>query len=145
MTEVSLFVDGSCRGNPGPGGYCAIISTALNGTLQANGREKVLVGGAEQSTNNRMELTAVTSALLSAGLVGLQALKRPCAVRVATDSRYVVTILQGGRAKANRALVAQVRPAAAGHQVTAEWVAATITTKTMPTLINGTFNTIYTV
>jgi ribonuclease HI len=107
MTEVSLFVDGSCRGNPGPGGYCAI--------LEANGREKVLWGGAKQSTNNRMELTAV--------LAGLQALKRPCAVRVVTDSRYVVTILQGGQAKANRELVAQVRAAAARHQVTAVWVA----------------------
>ncbi|MBE2202273.1 MAG: ribonuclease HI, partial [Anaerolinea sp.] len=48
MKTVSLFVDGSCRGNPGPGGYCAI--------LQADGREKSLVGGDDQTTNNRMEL-----------------------------------------------------------------------------------------
>ena len=107
MTDVMLFVDGSCRGNPGPGGYCAI--------LQANDRGKALVGGDDQTTNNRMELTAV--------LVGLQALKRPCTVQVVTDSRYVVTILQGGQARANRELVAQVRVAAAGHQVTVGWVA----------------------
>jgi ribonuclease HI len=55
MTEVSLFVDGSCRSNPGPGGYCAILE---------NGRERVLGGSAEQSTNNRMELTAVLAGLL---------------------------------------------------------------------------------
>ncbi len=104
-TEVSLFVDGSCRGNPGPGGCCAI--------LQAGGREKVLVDGADATTNNRMELTAV--------LTGLQALKRPCAVTVVTDSQYVAAILRGGQAKANRDLVRQVRAAAARHAVTVQW------------------------
>ncbi|MBE2197077.1 MAG: hypothetical protein IAE79_00610 [Anaerolinea sp.] len=88
MKDVSLFVDGSCRGNPGPGGYCAI--------LQADGREKSLVGSNDETTNNRMELMGVTSTMLSAGLIGLQALKRPCAVNIVTDSQYVVTILRGG-------------------------------------------------
>ena len=106
-TEVSLFVDGSCRGNPGPGGCCAI--------LQAGGREKALVDGADATTNNRMELTAV--------LTGLQALKRPCAVTVVTDSQYVAAILRGGQAKANRDLVRQVHAAAARHTVTVQWVA----------------------
>ena len=106
-TAVNLFVDGSCRGNPGPGGCCAI--------LQAGGREKVLVDGADATTNNRMELTAV--------LTGLQALKRPCAVTVVTDSQYVAAILRGGQAKANRDLVRQVRAAAARHAVTVQWVA----------------------
>ena len=115
MTAVTLFSDGSCRGNPGPGGCCAV--------MQAGGREKVLVGGDDWTTNNRMELTAV--------LMGLQALKRPCAVTVVTDSQYVVTILRactersrnGGQIKANRDLVQQVRTAAAAHTVTAQWVA----------------------
>ena len=106
-TEVSLFVDGSCRGNPGPGGCCAI--------LQAGGREKVLVGGDDQTTSNRMELTAV--------LIGLQALKRPCAVTVVTDSQYVAAILGGGQAKANRDLVQQVRATAVRHAITVQWVA----------------------
>lgn len=107
MKTVSLFVDGSCRGNPGPGGYCAI--------LQADGREKTLVGGDDQTTNNRMELMGV--------LAGLQALKRPCAVNIVTDSQYVVTILRGGRAKANRDLVQAIQAAAAGHTVTVQRVA----------------------
>lgn len=107
ITAVSLYVDGSCRGNPGPGGYCAI--------LQAGSQEKVLVGGDNQTTNNRMELTAV--------LVGLQALKRPCAVTVVTDSQYVAIVLQGGKAKTNQSLVQQVRTLAARHDVTVQWVA----------------------
>jgi len=107
MTTVSIFVDGSCRGNPGPGGYCAI--------LQAGGREKVLVDGADATTNNRMELTAV--------LAGLEALKRPCAVTLFTDSRYVAHILNGSKARANLDLVQRVRAVAAGHRVVVEWLA----------------------
>jgi ribonuclease HI len=107
LTAVTLFVDGSCRGNTGPGGCCAV--------MQAGGREKVLVGGDDWTTNNRMELTAV--------LMGLQALKRPCAVTVVTDSQYVTTVLNGGRARANQDLVQQVRTAAAAHAVTVQWVA----------------------
>ncbi|MCA9960889.1 MAG: RNase H family protein [Chloroflexota bacterium] len=107
MKDVSLFVDGSCRGNPGPGGYCAI--------LQANGHEKTLVGGDDQTTNNRMELMGV--------LAGLQMLKRPCAVNIITDSQYVVTILRGGKAKANRDLVQALQVAATTHQITVQRVA----------------------
>lgn len=71
---VELFTDGACRGNPGPGGWGAI--------LRCNGTEKELYGGAKQTTNNRMEMTAV--------IEGLTQLKRPCDVVVTTDSKYVM-------------------------------------------------------
>ena len=104
MTQqhVTLTVDGSCRGNPGPGGYAAI--------LQYQEHERELVGRVAHTTNNRMELTAV--------LTGLQALKRPCRVQLITDSRYVQGILGGNKAKANRDLVQAVREAAAPHTLT---------------------------
>ena len=89
LTQVSLFVDGSCLGNPGPGGWAAI--------LQCGDHEKEVVGGANHTTNNRMELTAV--------IEGMKVLKRRCQVTVVTDSQYVATILNGGKAKANLDLV----------------------------------------
>ena len=70
---VEIFSDGACRGNPGPGGWGAL--------LRARGVEKELWGGEAQTTNNRMELTAVIRAL--------EALKRPSRVRLFTDSQYV--------------------------------------------------------
>jgi ribonuclease HI len=74
MSErVELFTDGACRGNPGPGGWGAV--------LRFNGTEKELYGGESLTTNNRMELMAV--------IQGLQALKRHCVVDVTTDSQYV--------------------------------------------------------
>lgn len=72
-TEVIIYADGACRGNPGPGGWGAL--------LQAGGAEKELWGGETPTTNNRMELTAVIRAL--------EALKRPSAVTIFTDSQYV--------------------------------------------------------
>ena len=76
MTEevVEIYSDGACRGNPGPGGWGAL--------LRAKGAEKELWGGEAQTTNNRMELTAAIRAL--------QALKRPSRVRFYTDSTYVM-------------------------------------------------------
>lgn len=106
LAQVSMFVDGSCLGNPGPGGWAAI--------LQCGQHEKELVGGADHTTNNRMELTAV--------LEGLKALSRRCQVTVVTDSQYVVTILNGGKAKANRDLVYEVRVQARRHEVTVQQV-----------------------
>lgn len=106
MTQVFLYIDGSCKGNPGPGGYAAI--------LQAGSHEKVLTGGAAHTTNNRMELTAV--------IIGLQALKRHCQVIVITDSQYVATILTGGKAKANHDLVGQVHRLLTQHTVTVQQV-----------------------
>ena len=71
---VSIFTDGACKGNPGPGGWGAL--------LRMGGTEKELSGGEALTTNNRMELTAA--------IRGLQALKRPCRVLLTTDSRYVM-------------------------------------------------------
>ncbi len=71
---VDIFTDGACSGNPGPGGWAAILRTGAH--------EKELSGGEIVTTNNRMELTAV--------IRGLEALKRPSAVTVHTDSRYVM-------------------------------------------------------
>ncbi len=72
--QVEIFSDGACRGNPGPGGWGAL--------LRFGDREKSMWGGEPETTNNRMELLAVIEAL--------RALKRPCRVRVTTDSRYVM-------------------------------------------------------
>lgn len=72
-TTVHIFTDGACRGNPGPGGWGAL--------LQYAGREKQLYGAEAHTTNNRMELMAVIQALAE--------LKRPCQVIVTTDSQYV--------------------------------------------------------
>jgi len=73
MTEVIIYTDGACKGNPGPGGWGALLRSAAG--------EKDLYGGEPQTTNNRMELTAVIEAL--------QALKRPCRVTLWLDSEYV--------------------------------------------------------
>lgn len=74
MTSVDLFTDGACSGNPGPGGWAAI--------LRAGNHEKELSGGQRATTNNRMELIAV--------IRGLEALSRPSDVTIHTDSRYVM-------------------------------------------------------
>ena len=73
ITSVEIFTDGACRGNPGPGGWGAI--------LRYNKHEKHLSGAEILTTNNRMELTAVIKAL--------EKLKKPCVVNVTTDSQYV--------------------------------------------------------
>jgi ribonuclease HI len=74
LTPVQIFTDGACKGNPGPGGWGALIR---HGTT-----EKELSGGEAMTTNNRMELTAAVQAL--------SALTRPCTVTLSTDSRYVM-------------------------------------------------------
>jgi ribonuclease HI len=74
VTNVDIFTDGACSGNPGPGGWGAILRTGEH--------EKELSGGERATTNNRMELTAV--------IRGLEALKRASAVTIHTDSRYVM-------------------------------------------------------
>jgi ribonuclease HI len=73
MTKVEIFTDGACKGNPGPGGWGAII--------RSGGKEKEISGGEALTTNNRMELLAAIRAL--------EALKRPCQVDLTTDSVYV--------------------------------------------------------
>ena len=81
--EIELFTDGACSGNPGPGGWGAI--------LRYKGKEKELSGGEAQTTNNRMELTAV--------IKGLSALKEPCNVTLTTDSKYVADAINLGWAR----------------------------------------------
>ena len=121
MKTVTLYTDGACSGNPGPGGWGAI--------LEFMGHEKELSGGEDNTTNNRMELTAV--------IVGLSALKEPCRVTLTTDSQYVVNALtkgwleswkQRGYVKAdkkpvlNRDLWEQLDALLQIHEVTCVWV-----------------------
>ena len=80
MKTVTLYTDGACSGNPGPGGWGAI--------LEYNGVQKELSGGEENTTNNRMELTAV--------IRGLEALKENCIVELYSDSKYVIDGLEKG-------------------------------------------------
>lgn len=87
MKTVTIYTDGACSGNPGPGGWGAI--------LKYGATEKELSGGEAQTTNNRMELLGVIHAL--------QALKEPCAVELWSDSRYVVDALEKGWARSWRA------------------------------------------
>ena len=116
MVLVDLFTDGAAKGNPGPGGYGAILRSGAN--------EKELSGGFFHTTNNRMELMAV--------IVGLEALDASCAVRVVSDSKYVVDAfnkrwIEGwkrrGWAKVkNPDLWKRLLKAMEGHKVHFEWV-----------------------
>jgi len=83
VKTVSLYTDGACSGNPGPGGWGVI--------LEYMGHEKELSGGEKNTTNNRMELTAV--------IRGLEHLKEPCIVELYSDSKYVIDGLQKGWAE----------------------------------------------
>ena len=84
-TKVTLYTDGACSGNPGKGGYGAILVH-----IDANGikHEKEFSEGYQNTTNNQMELLAV--------IVGLEALKKPCEVKIVSDSKYVVDSLEKG-------------------------------------------------
>jgi len=120
MTEVEIFTDGACKGNPGPGGWGALI--------RAGEKEKELSGVEALTTNNRMELMAA--------IEGLNALKRPCRVIVSTDSNYVKDGItkwvhgwkRNGWRTADRKPVKNVElwqallEAAARHQVEWRWV-----------------------
>ncbi len=118
--RVAIYTDGACRGNPGPGGWGAI--------LRLGDRERELFGGENPTTNNRMELMAVIQAL--------EALKRPCAVDVTTDSQYVKNGITGWihqwkrngwktaarKPVKNADLWRRLDEAAARHQVAWHWV-----------------------
>ena len=121
MKKVEIFTDGACSGNPGPGGWGAV--------LRYNGREKELSGGEINTTNNRMELTAVIEAL--------GCLKEPCSVTLTTDSKYVADAISKGWAvswQKNGWRKADKKPALNSdlwekllnllkiHKVTIEWV-----------------------
>jgi len=117
---VEIYTDGACRGNPGPGGWAAVLS--------AGGREKEISGAQLHTTNNRMELQAVIEAL--------QALKRPLEVRLYTDSQYVrrgiLEWLPQWKARGwktadrkpvkNQDLWQQLEQAAAPHRIEWHWV-----------------------
>ena len=83
MKKVSLYTDGACSGNPGPGGWGAV--------LVYNGREKRISGGERSTTNNRMELTAA--------IEGLSALTEPCEVHLVSDSKYLIDGMTKGWAR----------------------------------------------
>jgi len=118
--DVDIYTDGACRGNPGPGGWGAL--------LRAGPREMELFGGERQTTNNRMELTAAIEAL--------EALKRPCSVALHTDSQYlrlgITEWLPQWRARGwrtadrkpvkNQDLWQRLEQAAARHDVQWHWV-----------------------
>ena len=87
MKHVTIYTDGACSGNPGPGGWGAI--------LEYRGVEKELSGGEKETTNNRMELTAVIRAL--------EQLKEPCQVSLYSDSKYMIDALRLGWAVSWRA------------------------------------------
>ncbi len=121
VTEVvQIYTDGACKGNPGPGGWAAI--------LRYKGKEKSLWGGEPHTTNNRMELMAA--------IQGLEALKRGCEVRLLTDSQYlkkgITEWLPTWKAKnwktsarspvKNADLWKRLDAAASRHQVQWEWV-----------------------
>ncbi len=120
MTEVEAFTDGACLGNPGPGGWAAL--------LRAKGTERLIAGGEPETTNNRMELMAAISAL--------ETLKRPCRVILTTDSRYVMQgieewvprwIANGWKTAdkkpvKNQDLWQRLAAAAAAHQLRWQWV-----------------------
>ena len=121
MKKVTIYTDGACSGNPGPGGWAAV--------LQYGDKTRELSGGEAQTTNNRMELTAVISAL--------RALKEPCEVSLYTDSKYVCDAVQkrwvyGWRARGwikadkkpalNVDLWQELLPLVARHEVHYHWV-----------------------
>ena len=121
MKTVEIFTDGACRGNPGPGGWCAI--------LRYNGQEKMLSGGEKDTTNNRMELSAV--------LFALKALKEPCNIILTSDSKYVLdSISKGwvynwqkkgwkksdGKMALNIDLWEQVLPLLSSHKISYNWI-----------------------
>ena len=120
MSKVYLYTDGACSGNPGPGGWACL--------LKYNEAQKEISGGAKETTNNQMELTAV--------IEGLSLLKKPCEVELFTDSKYILEgatkwldgWIQKGWKKAdkkpvlNRELWEKLIPLFDKHTITWHWV-----------------------
>jgi ribonuclease HI len=120
MEEVTIYTDGACEGNPGPGGYAAIVDR--------KGRRREFAGSERQTTNNRMELTAV--------IAGLRSLEEPSSVKVVTDSQYVANGMTSwihnwrrkgwktasGTPVKNRDLWEELDELARKHRVRWEWI-----------------------
>ena len=107
MPQVTIYTDGACSGNPGPGGWAAILC--------CGDHQRTVSGNARETTNNRMELTAV--------IEGLAVLKRPCQVTIFTDSQYVIGVLtKDWRIRANHNLIRYAQAAMQEHQVTFQHV-----------------------
>ena len=132
MPEVEIFTDGACRGNPGPGGWAAL--------LRSQGVEKMFSGAEQETTNNQMELMAA--------IQGLEALKRASSVVLTTDSQYVrqgiTQWIHGWKRNGwktsqkqpvkNKTLWQRLDTAVAKHQVEWHWVkAVSYTHLTLPT------------
>ncbi len=126
MKEVTIFCDGSCLGNPGPGGWAALLR-APSSQEPSGFHEKLVSGGEKDTTNNRMELMGAIG--------GLELLKRPCAVLVVTDSNYVVQGMSAwiagwkkngwkasGKPVKNQDLWMRLDAVASPHQVRWKWV-----------------------
>ncbi len=117
---MELFTDGACRGNPGAGGWGAV--------LRYGEKEREIHGGASQTTNNRMELTAI--------IMALKELKRPCRVRITTDSQYALKGIRewlpnwkkrnwktaNRKPVLNQDLWRELDQLAGGHEITWQWV-----------------------
>jgi ribonuclease HI len=116
MTEVDIYTDGACSGNPGPGGYGVVLIYGKH--------RKELSGGYKKTTNNRMELIAA--------ILGLETLKRPCEVKLYSDSSYLVDAVEKGwalrwkatgwKGKKNRDLWEKVLTLLNTHKVQCIWV-----------------------
>lgn len=121
MKSVEIFTDGACKGNPGPGGWGAV--------LRYNGYEKAISAGSPYTTNNKMELTAVIQAL--------RLLKEPCNVTITSDSKYVCDSVEkgwvyswqkkawkksDGKPALNVDLWEELLPLLKKHKVTFKWI-----------------------
>lgn len=121
MKQVAIYTDGACLGNPGPGGWAAL--------LKYEGRERMISGSESETTNNRMEMRAVVEALT--------VLKEPCRVTIYTDSRYVMHAFtenwiagwkqkgwktSAGKDVANQDLWLELDALIQKHQVSWQWV-----------------------
>lgn len=91
MKTVTIHTDGACKGNPGPGGFAAILS--------CDDHTREIVGGEPRTTNNRMELRAI--------IAGLAAITKPAAITIYSDSQYAIGAFSGNKAKANFDLIGE--------------------------------------
>jgi ribonuclease HI len=111
--RIVVYTDGACSGNPGPGGYAAILVA-----YDASGKvvkERTIVGGEKNTTNNQMEIRAV--------IEGLKTLTQPSEVRVVSDSQYVInTMTKGWKRRKNQELWDELDALCAKHKVTWEYI-----------------------